>query len=94
MQVTVPELQVGLLGKPLLDDEQTVDDASLVFRASRLFSCLNHSRRYDMAMGFRNGFFVEFAWDYLLQLVLESQGDLGDLFRGNRTGKSRLVTGG
>lgn len=82
VEVGVPQLGGGLLLEPLLHDQQTEDHACrLVFSArARLVRRVQHRLRDDGAVGLGDLLFLELVRDDLLDLVLQAQADLGDLF--------------
>lgn len=100
MQVCIPQFELRLLFEPPIADQQAVHHTrSIVFvHAGNLASglgCLENGSGEDIAVRLRDALFREFAWDDLFNLVLQAQGDEGDLSRGDGAGDAVFaVVGG
>lgn len=83
MQWSVPKLELGLTRKPSLADQEAENDAGLVFFATGFAGAFyDGGGDYGGVCG-GDPAFVEFAGDYLFDLVFEAEGYAHDLFRGD-----------
>lgn len=84
MQISIPELYVGLSLEPAKADEQAVDDACLVVFSTCFPGRSNDLVGNDGAVGLGDFPLFERAGDDLFYLVFETERDFGDVFRRHR----------
>lgn len=89
VEIRIPELHRGLNLKPSQTREKTIDNAGLVFLTAGVFGCLDHILCDNATVRVGQDALLHLAGDQLLNLIFQTQSNLGNLLRG--LGRWKLI---
>jgi hypothetical protein len=82
MEISVPQLDIGLELEPSQTDEKAKDHTGLVVFSTGLPGRFDYTLGDNATVGVGKGALIDLTGDYLLNLIFKSQGNLSNLLGG------------